>query len=438
MNAVRWYFAVVLSAVAFSTAPAQDRPLVLKFPGSDTAGRLRLEVTIQGRPPSEAWQPFLDAFFDYFDADADGSLSSAEVRRMFPLPLSKAKHAIDFVRLDVDKSGLSSRPEFRSYCIREGFGPVVASLAPPASDDLRLGSWWQQHLSDGIRDDTFRQRRDALMRRFDLNDDEYLDAAEILAAAERSKPSKEPEGLQLVHDDAGAAVLQIELEANAKPADLVRVQNREGWTLAYRPVRINPELRGLREFLQAQFENALENRDRLGKRDIEEDANLSALTTLFSFADRNGDDSLTAAELADYLKLIEQGIRSQLWIAIADRGRNPFSTLDADGDGRLSLNELSQLKGLAGPAGIARQILVTFTGPSGMTWGGVQLPAPSTRAATTASLATERLPWFVAMDRNKDGYLSPREFIGPPGVLQKLDRDGDGLISLEEARNAKR
>jgi hypothetical protein len=37
------------------------------------------------------------------------------------------------------------------------------------------------------------------------------------------------------------------------------------------------------------------------------------------------------------------------------------------------------------------------------------------------------------MDRNGDGYVSRREFLGPEELFHKLDADGDGLISAEEA-----
>jgi hypothetical protein len=40
------------------------------------------------------------------------------------------------------------------------------------------------------------------------------------------------------------------------------------------------------------------------------------------------------------------------------------------------------------------------------------------------------------MDRNGDGLLSPREFLGPIEVFRKLDRDGDGFISIAEAEQA--
>ena len=46
--------------------------------------------------------------------------------------------------------------------------------------------------------------------------------------------------------------------------------------------------------------------------------------------------------------------------------------------------------------------------------------------------------WFQAMDRNGDGYLSPREFLGSPARFRELDADGDGRISVAEAERARK
>jgi hypothetical protein len=41
--------------------------------------------------------------------------------------------------------------------------------------------------------------------------------------------------------------------------------------------------------------------------------------------------------------------------------------------------------------------------------------------------------WFRKMDRNGDGDVSRREFLGTPEEFDKIDTDHDGLISVEEA-----
>jgi hypothetical protein len=38
------------------------------------------------------------------------------------------------------------------------------------------------------------------------------------------------------------------------------------------------------------------------------------------------------------------------------------------------------------------------------------------------------------MDRNGDGDISPKEWLGTEEDFRQIDTDGDGLISAEEAR----
>ena len=44
--------------------------------------------------------------------------------------------------------------------------------------------------------------------------------------------------------------------------------------------------------------------------------------------------------------------------------------------------------------------------------------------------------WFQRMDRNMDGDLTWKEFLGPRHVFEELDADHDGLIDPIEAERA--
>ena len=44
--------------------------------------------------------------------------------------------------------------------------------------------------------------------------------------------------------------------------------------------------------------------------------------------------------------------------------------------------------------------------------------------------------WFQKMDRNGDGDVSRREFLGTDEDFRKIDTDGDGLIDMKEATAA--
>jgi Ca2+-binding EF-hand superfamily protein len=105
-----------------------------------------------------------------------------------------------------------------------------------------------------------------------------------------------------------------------------------------------------------------------------------------------------------------------------------FDLLDADRDGQLSVAELRGAKSALAnwspdEAGASLVIVQGVARPP-----AVPLVRTFRRGAGPA--------WFRAMDRNGDGYVSPREFLGTPEQFRKLDADGDGLISPEEAGKA--
>jgi Ca2+-binding EF-hand superfamily protein len=198
-------------------------------------------------------------------------------------------------------------------------------------------------------------------------------------------------------------------------------------------------------FYRAQFRQALGGRAALAKKQVEEDESLRALAALFDSADQNGDGELSAEELERFLRLVGLGVGCQAVLEVEDRGQNLFDLLDRDGDGRLDLRELNAALAAVAAAGVQtpvsredlpRQLRASVRrGTPGNRFGPVALARPhKPSTATTRKAAGPR--WFRALDRNNDGFLSPREFPGPPEVFRKLDLDGDGVISAEEAEKA--
>jgi Ca2+-binding EF-hand superfamily protein len=190
-------------------------------------------------------------------------------------------------------------------------------------------------------------------------------------------------------------------------------------------VRVRKQF-NLRQFRAAAKKGVLERKQAM---------RVDGINGLFDLADRDGDGQLTEKELQGWLDLLDDGAGSVAVLTAIDWGRSLFELLDADGDGRLSLRELraawSRLRphardgtGLA-KADIPRRVQMTL----GL--GRRAVPAPRTgQSATTVPL------WFRKMDRNNDGDISPREFLGTPEDFARLDLDKDGLISADEARAA--
>jgi Ca2+-binding EF-hand superfamily protein len=163
---------------------------------------------------------------------------------------------------------------------------------------------------------------------------------------------------------------------------------------------------------------------------------------LFDLANRRGADQVRSDEIDAALKALAPLAGCRVTVTIFDRGGGLFELLDRNGDGQLSPRELVEaaatLKPFAGPDGkIGPSELPRRLEFRSVVASVPVLQSPAALPRSAVVLAQPVAPaWFLQMDRNGDGDVSLREFLGPIEMFRKLDRNGDGLISPEEARSA--
>jgi Ca2+-binding EF-hand superfamily protein len=175
----------------------------------------------------------------------------------------------------------------------------------------------------------------------------------------------------------------------------------------------------------------------------------------FSLLDRDGDGKLTERELLAYLDEVQQrqarALTSTVIVLLSGEGHGLFDLLDRNRDGRLSLRELKGAVDL--PARLGRKpgedltaadlprsyvVAIGLGGASFDKFGGRGTFSPQAMPLLVLDWTPPGLAWFFQMDRNHDGEVSWREFLGSREDFRRLDTDGDGVISIEEAIRAKR
>jgi Ca2+-binding EF-hand superfamily protein len=193
-----------------------------------------------------------------------------------------------------------------------------------------------------------------------------------------------------------------------------------------------------RQFYEQQFREA--DVGKKGVVDRKQAMGAVFLSQLFDLVDRDGDGKLTEKELKAFLDMQTQGAGSRVQLTITDEGRSLFDLLDEDSDSRLSLRELrsswSRMQPLAkSDGGLSRQDIPRRLDVSvGQAQRRFRV-TPRRPGATTVATRLKGPPmWFQKMDRNQDGDVSLSEFLGSDDDFRKIDANGDGLISNEEAQ----
>jgi Ca2+-binding EF-hand superfamily protein len=194
------------------------------------------------------------------------------------------------------------------------------------------------------------------------------------------------------------------------------------------------------ERLKEQFKEFAKEKGVIERKQLE---NQPAALPLFDIADRKGEGKITVEDVEAALKAVAPLVRCRVEIAFADQGNGLFELLDRNGDGRLSPRELVEavnvLKpyaapdGSVGPKDLVRRFQVRL-GIDPIPVGVLVAPGQPMRSEPNISVPA----WFTKMDRNGDGEVSLNEFVGPIELFRKLDRNGDGLISPDEANAAQK
>jgi Ca2+-binding EF-hand superfamily protein len=170
------------------------------------------------------------------------------------------------------------------------------------------------------------------------------------------------------------------------------------------------------------------------------------LKQIMKLADRNDDGKLTEEELIEFNEVMTGSVGVLTSLQYSDFGQGLFEMLDSNRDGRLGVRELrtawSRLKehdedqdGCISKTELPRQCQLSVGKGAGVNYGNNLADQGGQPMRGTKPMAAGPL-WFRKMDVNNDGDVSPREFLGSPEDFARIDTDGDGLISLEEAIKA--
>jgi Ca2+-binding EF-hand superfamily protein len=202
-----------------------------------------------------------------------------------------------------------------------------------------------------------------------------------------------------------------------------------------------------RRLYEAQFKAAdADNNQYLDKTEVK--AN-SPLLAVFDLIDRDSDGKVYQKELTEYAERQSRTARSQIVLSAADQGRAIFALMDLNRDRRLGEREVRGTvprvsswdrngDGKVGADEVPHHFQMTIgRGKVSYATPGLAAVVHGEDVPAAGSAAPAGPKWFLRMDRNHDGDVSRREFLGPRADFDRLDSDGDGLLGPDEAAAAK-
>lgn len=393
--------------------------------------------------------------FALLDTDKDGKLSKKE--------LDAAETTLG--KLDRDEDEIVTTDELLDRRTGSNDGQVLAVAR--LRDATQVGDRRFHVLADGKTDRTLggtllarygkdKKRLDVKkvgLVELDRDNDGWLDAEELARLSEVA-PQIE---LTIRLGKRGDKEQLVEVTKKGKALKKVETTN-SGVALMIDNARIDlrgPDQQegGFQIDFRAQYRNqfTMADADNNGYLDKKEAARNPLFGNLFAVMDRDGDGQLFEKEMLAYLdemdKLRKAAGKCCCSLVIRDEGKGLFDVADSDGDARLSIRELRNLAkawlkldrdddGQLALTEVPRSYRGAFEegsvagGPSGLRAvafvGDMNRPPPPPVRAKGPT-------WFRKMDRNRDGDLSRKEWLGTDEEFKEIDADQDGLISVAEA-----
>ncbi|MEJ7594858.1 MAG: hypothetical protein WKF77_25310 [Planctomycetaceae bacterium] len=183
---------------------------------------------------------------------------------------------------------------------------------------------------------------------------------------------------------------------------------------------------------------------------LTEALNRSGVRTDFAAVDFNGDAMVTREEVFSFAKRDQMATASRVEVSVKQDGKTLFGLLDQNSDRRLSAREMrsgsrvlktydfnQDHKFADSELGTEFVLAVSLGRPvfrrtSGQT-DTMSMQMGAGDAILPGSESLRGPEWFRRMDRNQDGDVSTREFLGTAQQFVQIDSDRDRLISADEA-----
>lgn len=287
-----------------------------------------------------------------------------------------------------------------------------------------------------------------LLRRFDRDGNGRWDRAEVLLFLEQAPP---------VHTlTVSLSPPQVSVDAERSRRGQRPVLQLAGVPVTFLAKDRTNQLSDSTRLYKIRFLTS--DRDKNGYLDEAEFGGLQAGSAPFAAVDLDGNGQVTSEEIEQYFSLDGLYQQSRFVITLSNETKTLFDILDAHGmevggkefgDKRLTPREFREGRErlLAfdrdhDSALVRNEFLnefsVTFSQPELLDETPLQeMPGNMARPPSVVEKSSGPL-WFRRMDRNLDGEISWREFLGPREDFDLLDTNHDGSLDEREAEIAQR